>query len=166
MPGTMPEYTPPEMHFEGMIGTPADVWGLACTIFQIYAGFPLFSSFLKRDILKRIVETLGKLPDPWWGAFKERPKWFDEDGNPKATGTAKKTSIKQKLAMIGCQSAPPSHHRSRSGIIDGPMTERGTMLDDDEIEVLGDLLEKMLQYRPQDRIKMCEVVAHPWFHQK
>ena len=162
----MPEYTPPEMYFEEKIGTPADVWGLACTIFQIHAGFPLFSSFLKRDILKRIVETLGKLPDPWWGAFKERHKWFDEDGNPKATGTAKKTSIKQKLAMIGCQSAPPSHHRSRSGIIDGPMTERGTRLDDDEIEVLGDLLEKMLKYRLQDRIKMCEVVAHHWFHQK
>ena len=47
------------------------------------------------------------------------------------------------------------------------MAERfGTRLGDDEIEVLGDLLEKMLQYRPQDRIKMCEVVAHPWFDQK
>ena len=68
--------------------------------------------------------------------------------------------------MIGCQGAPPSHHRSRLGIIDSPMTERGTRLDDDEIEVLGDLLEKMLQYRPQDRIKMCEVVAHPWFDHK
>jgi serine/threonine-protein kinase SRPK3 len=47
---------------------------------------------------------------------------------------------------------------------DGPIMERsGTRLDDVEIEVLGDLLEKMLRYQPQDRIKMCEVVAHPWF---
>ena len=159
-PATAPEYMSPEAHFEGRIGPPADVWGLACTIFQIRAGSPLFEAPLggMDGILKRIVETLGKMPDPWWGAFTNRHIWFNEDGNPKDSGDAKKMSIKQKLRSIGSQDL------SRAIRDDGPMAERpGTRLDDVEIEVLGDLLEKMVRYQPQDRIKMCEVVAHPWF---
>jgi len=37
------------------------------------------------------------------------------------------------------------------------------ILDKVELEVLGDLLKKMLCYQPQDKIKICEVAAHPWF---
>lgn len=102
--------------------------------------------------------TLGKLPEPWWGAFKDRHEWFDEDGNPKAARCANKTSIKEELANIGRQDVPLATGD------DGPMMERsGTRLDDVEIELLGDLLEKMLRHQPQHRIKMCEVVFHPWF---
>jgi len=39
----------------------------------------------------------------------------------------------------------------------------GTRLDKVEIELLGDLLEKMMRYQAEDRIKISEVVAHPWF---
>jgi len=159
-PATAPEYISPEAYFEGRIGPPADVWALACTIFQIRAGSPLFVAFLggMNLVLKEIVATLGKMPDPWWGAFESRHVWFDEDGNPKVPGSAEKTSIKQELASIGSQDA------SRGIRDDGLMAERPeTMLDEVEIEMLGDLLEKMLCYHPQDRIKMCEVVAHPWF---
>ena len=88
------------------------------------------------------------LPDPWWGAFKERHRWFDEDGNPKAMGTAKKTTIKQRLAIIGAQGALPPGNRPQARlrfriIDDGPMAERfGTRLGDDEIEALGIYLRR------------------------
>ena len=162
----MPDYLSPEAHFEGKIGPPSDIWALACAIFQIRAGSPLFDAFLGGDdeVLKEIVATLGKLPELWWGAFENRHRWFDEDGEPKAPELqhvrlpAKKTSIKQKLASIGSHDVPPATGD------DGPMIERpGTKLDNVEIQVLGDLLEKMLRYQPRDRIKICEVVAHPWF---
>ena len=39
----------------------------------------------------------------------------------------------------------------------------GTLLDDKEVELLDDLLGKMLRYRPEERISMKEVVQHPWF---
>ncbi|KAF8962533.1 kinase-like domain-containing protein [Flammula alnicola] len=166
VPATMPHYQSPEARFEGRISMPSDVWALACTIFEIRAGSPLFEAFLggNDEILKEIVATLGKLPEPWWGAFENHYLWFDEDGKPKARELqqvllpAEKTSIKQKLASIGKQDAPPATGD------DGPMMERpGTRLDELEIQLLGDLLEKMLRYRPQDRIKMSEVVSHPWF---
>ena len=158
-PATAPEYMSLEACFEGRIGPPADVWALACMIFQICAGFPLCEASLGEDgILKKIVVTLRKLPDPWWGVFNNHHIWFDEDRNPKVPGSAKKTSTKQKLAGIGSQDVP-----LKIGD-DGPMAEwPGMRLTDIEIEVLGDLLEKMLRYQPQDRIKMCEVVTHPWF---
>ncbi|RDB29753.1 Serine/threonine-protein kinase SRPK [Hypsizygus marmoreus] len=165
-PATVPHYQSPEARFEGRIGAPSDVWALACTIFQIRAGFPLFEAFLGGDdeILKEIVATLGKLPEPWWDAFENHHLWFDEDGMPKARELqqvllpAEKTSIKQKLESVGGQDALPATGD------DGPMMERpGTRLDKMEIQLLGDLLKKMLRYRPQGRIKMREVVAHPWF---
>ena len=34
------------------------------------------------EVLKQTVETLGRLPDPWWDAFEERTLWFGEDGQP------------------------------------------------------------------------------------
>ncbi|KIM46980.1 hypothetical protein M413DRAFT_63939 [Hebeloma cylindrosporum] len=166
-PATVPHYQSPEARFEGTIGMPSDIWALACTIFEIRAGFPLFEAFLGGDdeILKEIVATLGKLPEPWWTAFDNHHLWFDEHGKPKARELqqvllpAEKTSVKQKLASIGTQDAPPAIGS------DGPMMERtGTKLEKVEIELLGDLLAKMLRYRPEDRIKISEVVSHPWFN--
>jgi len=165
-PATVPHYQSPEARFEGRIGMPSDVWALACTIFEIRAGFPLFEAFLGGDdeILKEIVATLGKFPEPWWSAFENHPLWFDEDGKPKARELqqvllpAEKTSIVQKLASIGDQDVPPAIGN------DGPMMERpGTKLDEVEIQLLGDLLAKMLRYRSEDRIQISEVTSHPWF---
>ncbi|KAG6864085.1 hypothetical protein C0991_000262, partial [Blastosporella zonata] len=165
-PATAPHYQPPESRFDGRINMSSDIWALACTIFQIRAGFPLFESFFGTDddVLKEMVATLGKLPETWWHLFENRHLWFDEDGNPKPQELqetlvlVEKTSIKQKLVGIGSQDVPPENGT------DGPMIERtGTRLGDIEIELLGDLLGKMLRYRPEDRISIREVASHPWF---
>ena len=47
---------------------------------------------------------------------------------------------------------------------DGPMMEPpGTRLEEEELELLSNLLEKMLRYQPEKRITITEVVRHPWF---
>ena len=47
---------------------------------------------------------------------------------------------------------------------EGRMIERtGVRLHEEEVEMLGDLLEKMLKYRPEERMRMHEVIEHPWF---
>ena len=165
-PATVPHYLSPEARFEGNIGAPSDIWALGCTIFEIRAGFPIFETFFGGDdeVLMQTVATLGKLPLPWWNAFENRHLWFDEQGIPKTEELQKvllhteKTSIIQKLASIGTDDVPPVTGD------DGPMMEsRGTRLDECEIELLGDLLQKMLRYRPQDRISITDVISHPWF---
>lgn len=165
-PGTVLNYQPPETRFEGRAGVEADVWALGCAIFEIRAGFPLFDPFLgsDTDVLRQTVETLGRLPDPWWSSFSERGLWFEEDGEPKSAEVqalagvllrSNKSSIRAKLRAIGTE--------DDRTFVEGPMIEKsGVRLSEEEGELLQDLLERMLRYRPEERIGMREVVEHPW----
>ncbi|KAA1467008.1 kinase-like protein [Dentipellis sp. KUC8613] len=167
-PATVINYCAPEMRFEKRTGFETDVWALGCAIFEICAGFPLFDPFLgsDADVLRQTVETLGKLPEPWWMSFAEQALWFDEDGEPKSEKDQKlagallcssKSSIREKLRSIGARD-------DLSDFDQGPMMEKpGVRLCEEELEVLGDLLERMLRLHPEERIRMPEVVEHPWF---
>jgi len=150
------------------VGPEADIWALGCAIFEICAGFPLFDPFLGSDVdvLRQTVETLGRPPGPWWAAFQQRALWFEGDGQPKSEGDqehagvlvkAYKSSIRAKLLKIGGQDDPPFED-------EGPMLEKpGIRLHQEEVELLEDLLEKMLKYRPEERIRITDVIQHPWF---
>ncbi|KAK9243571.1 kinase-like domain-containing protein [Lipomyces tetrasporus] len=54
--------------FEGKASVWSDIWALGCTIFEIRAGFQLFESFFDDpdDAIRQMVQTLGKLPEPWF----------------------------------------------------------------------------------------------------
>ncbi|KAF9451103.1 kinase-like protein [Macrolepiota fuliginosa MF-IS2] len=167
-PGTVLNYQSPETRFEGRVGLEADIWALGCAIFEIRAGFALFESFLGSDvdILRQTVETLGRLSDPWWAAFEQRALWFEEDGQPKSEQDqeragvllkAYRSSIRAKLLEIAERDGPPSED-------EGPMIEKtGVRLHEEEVGLLEDLLEKMLKYNPEERIRIQDVIRHPWF---
>ncbi|KAF9563706.1 hypothetical protein CPC08DRAFT_816440 [Agrocybe pediades] len=150
---TLINYISPEARFTRRASFEADVWSLGCAIFEIRAGFPLFEPFLGSDaiILKKTVETLGRLPDPWWNAFAQRKVWFEEDGRPKSQEeheragvmlTSRKTSIREKLLEIGKDVDEPFEE-------EGPFIEKAYMeMTEGEADMLTDLLEKMLKYRP------------------
>ncbi|VDB92265.1 unnamed protein product [Peniophora sp. CBMAI 1063] len=167
-PATVFNYISPEARFEDRAGLEADVWALGCAIFEIRAGAALFETFLQSDlsVLIETVSLLGRLPDPWWGMFTERSTWFGEDGEAKSAEEqeragglrARKTSIREQLRLIGAGVDAPLSS-------DGPMIEQtGVRLREEEVDLLGDLLEKMLKYRPEDRIRIDEVINHPWFN--
>lgn len=84
-PDTPVHYWFPETFFESKISFASDVWALACTIFEIRAGFQLFDPFLASDtlILQQIVGTLDRFPDLWWSPWEAREQWFDEAGKVK-----------------------------------------------------------------------------------
>ncbi|KAL5531926.1 hypothetical protein ACEPAF_5489 [Sanghuangporus sanghuang] len=161
-PATPYHYLSPEAYFDSKLTFASDVWALACVIYEIRAGFALFEPFLAstHTVLKQMVEMLGRFPDPWWSSWDQRLKWFEESGEPKSEAEqqkagvfvqAEKTSIRRKLCSIG--------------IPDEAYDEvtTGTPLEKEEADLLADLLEKMLNYLPEDRITMKEVVQHPWF---
>jgi serine/threonine-protein kinase SRPK3 len=167
-PGTVLNYQSPEARFEGCMGLEADIWALGCVIFEIRAGFALFESFLGSDvdILRQMVETLGRLPDPWWAAFEQRALWFEGDGQPKSEQDqerggvllkAYRSYIRAKLLEIGGQDDPLSED-------EGPVIEKpGVRLPEEEVGLLEDLLEKMLKYIPEERIRIQDDIRHPWF---
>ena len=168
-PGTVINYQSPEARFEGRVGFEADIWALGCAIFEIRAGFALFESFLGNevDILRQMVEMLGRLPDPWWGVFEQRALWFEEDGQPKSEQDqeraglnviAHRSSIRAKLLEIGEQDDSPFED-------EGPMIEKPWVrLHEEEVALLRDLLEKILKYIPEERIRIRDVIRHPWFN--
>ena len=39
----------------------------------------------------------------------------------------------------------------------------GVRLHEEEVGLLEDLLEKMLKYNPEERIRIQDVIRHPWF---
>jgi serine/threonine-protein kinase SRPK3 len=62
-----------------------------------------------------------------------------------------------KLLEIGEQDAPPSED-------EGPMIENSRVrLPEEEVDLLADLLHKMLKYSPEERICIQDVIRHPWF---
>ena len=92
--------------------------------------------------------------------WAERRTWFDEAGALKPADEqrtllpAVQDSILQKSrAEIGDQ--------NDSNVNGGTMTEkRGSGLGEAEVKLLADLLDKMLRYRPEDRISISEVLQH------
>ena len=150
-PATVDQYMAPETRFESRVVIASDVWALACIIYEIRTGTPLFDDFL---ILMQLVELLGKFPDRWWTEYEMHDMWFEEEtGEPKpvavqrANGVstiARKTSIREFLEDVGDEAFK-------------------TAMDDQETDLLEDLLLKMLRYEPEDRISMREVKEHPWF---
>ena len=96
-PATAILYCPPETLFDNKFSFASDIWELACTIFEIRAGYSLISSLFanKSTIVRDAVELFGKLPDPWWNAFKDRHLWFDENGQPKSPDH--KSSIREAV---------------------------------------------------------------------
>ncbi|TFK51984.1 kinase-like protein [Heliocybe sulcata] len=152
-PATVFNYLSPEARFEARAGLEADVWALGCAVFEMRAGFPLFESFFgsDEDILTQTVEMLGRLPEPWWGAFVE------EQARAGVWLKGAQSGIRERLREIGAQDDAPA-------VGEGKMIEPfGVRLREGEVELLGDLLEKMLKYRPEERIKIDEVIRHPWF---
>ncbi|OJJ78262.1 hypothetical protein ASPBRDRAFT_111894 [Aspergillus brasiliensis CBS 101740] len=75
---------PPETYFEPKksLSFPADIWTLACTLWELIGQRPLFEGFnASADwVIKEHVDTLGTLPLPWWQKWESRSKWFNEDG--------------------------------------------------------------------------------------
>jgi serine/threonine-protein kinase SRPK3 len=151
-------YCPPEMYFELRVCPASDVWMLACLLFELRAGYPLFDFYgAPVYVIRDMVWLFGRLPDPWWSKLRERGQWFDETGGPlpHAEHTQPRT-LRDALRKIGRDDRP--HCTPQNSMQD----KAGTFLDEAEVEALGDLLEKMLRYCPEDRITISDVVHHPW----
>lgn len=166
-PATIINYVSPEARFDDRAGLEADVWGLGLTIFAIRTGAHLFSDFMAstRTVLVEMLQTLGRPPERWCKKIKEHDGSKDDSGSddqehPLVLKNIVSTApLRDILRDVGSEDEPPME-----GEDDGPMIEKtGTRIPDEEVELLGDLLGKMLKYEPEERITMEEVVEHPWF---
>ncbi|KAH8783729.1 kinase domain-containing protein [Hyaloscypha finlandica] len=145
-------YRSPEALFAEKEGTPiglaADVWALACVIYDLFAKGTLFECFVPDadDVFAENISLLGKPPQRWWDMWEAKGDFFNENGEwnikSKRVSDGKYMSMKTRMGYIA---------EDREGSITG-----------EELEDLTGLLEQMLRWLPDDRATAEELTNGRW----
>jgi len=120
-----------------------DIWALAVVFHRIFTGMFLFCDDPGYE-LRRIVEILGKLPEPYWSSWSKRSMHFDDEG--KSLDLPTQRPIRKPF----------------SEEIDSGLKRFGGMGDEERVMVI-EMQKRMVIYEPEKRIRADELVKCPWF---
>lgn len=173
--GLATSYRPPELLLDQIVGIGADLWTLGCTLFAIRTGRRLFAPqvFRKDMMLYCMVLTLGKLPEPWWTAWKAREKCFEDDLDDIGCPVMVNDSFSRESALhsnsIQSKVASPifDYPRSIKQALKSRHGSYGHLLGQNtipqvEIDLFADLLETLLRYDPGTRSAAKSIFHHQW----
>ncbi|KAM3967090.1 CDC like kinase darkener of apricot isoform 4-T4 [Aphomia sociella] len=132
-------YRAPEVILELGWSQPCDVWSIGCIMFELHLGITLFQTHDNREHLAMMERILG--PIPYRMARKTRTKYFyhgklDWDDKSSA-GRYVRENCKPLLRYLQSNS---EEHRQ-----------------------LFDLIARMLEYEPSQRITLRDALKHPFF---
>ncbi|XP_061704517.1 probable myosin light chain kinase DDB_G0279831 isoform X1 [Cydia pomonella] len=140
-------YRAPEVILELGWSQPCDVWSIGCIMFELHLGITLFQTHDNREHLAMMERILG--PIPYRMARKTRTKYFyhgklDWDEKSSAARYVRENC----KPLLRYQQSNSEEHRQ-----------------------LFDLITRMLEYEPSQRITLREALKHPFFsklptHQK
>ncbi|XP_055381315.1 serine-rich adhesin for platelets [Condylostylus longicornis] len=132
-------YRAPEVILELGWSQPCDVWSIGCILFELYLGMTLFQTHDNREHLAMMERILGQIP--YRMARKTKTKYFYHgklDWDEKSSAG--------RYVRDHCK--PLSRY----------------LLSDSEDHVqLFDLIKKMLEYEPSQRVTLSEALRHPFF---
>ncbi|KAK7417849.1 hypothetical protein QQX98_004324 [Neonectria punicea] len=166
--GIPAHYAAPEIVFDSFGSTAMDIWSLGCTLYEIRLGRRLFNVFQlvglrKEDYMDEISSILGEPPTPWtqYYSVSDDESENDMSQNDLDLGDDGDTcvgpqgergrSIQNKLASChDCTGQGCAHPRFE--LISKP-----------EAATFADLLERLLRYRPEERLSAQDVLKHEWF---
>ncbi|XP_042870198.1 probable dual specificity protein kinase madd-3 isoform X4 [Penaeus japonicus] len=132
-------YRAPEVILELGWQQPCDVWSIGCIMFELYLGITLFQTHDNREHLAMMERILG--PIPYRMGRKTRTKYFYHgklDWDEKSSAG--------RYVRENCK----------------PLRSYQTSSDEDH-RLLFDLITKMLEYEPGQRISLSEALRHPFF---
>ncbi|XP_042870197.1 probable dual specificity protein kinase madd-3 isoform X3 [Penaeus japonicus] len=142
-------YRAPEVILELGWQQPCDVWSIGCIMFELYLGITLFQTHDNREHLAMMERILG--PIPYRMGRKTRTKYFyhgklDWDEKSSA-GRYVRENCKPLRVMLSRYLVCNSYQTSS----------------DEDHRLLFDLITKMLEYEPGQRISLSEALRHPFF---
>ncbi|XP_017796330.1 PREDICTED: dual specificity tyrosine-phosphorylation-regulated kinase 2 isoform X1 [Habropoda laboriosa] len=132
-------YRAPEVILELGWSQPCDVWSIGCILFELYLGITLFQTHDNREHLAMMERILGTIPHRM--ARKTKTKYFYHgklDWEEKSSAG--------RYVRDNCK---PLH--------------RCMLSDDEEHRQLFDVIQKMLEYEPSQRITLKDALSHPFF---
>ncbi|KAL6439141.1 hypothetical protein ACFW04_003833 [Cataglyphis niger] len=132
-------YRAPEVILELGWSQPCDVWSIGCILFELYLGITLFQTHDNREHLAMMERILGTIPHRM--ARKTKTKYFYHgklDWDDKSSAG--------RYVRDNCK---PLH--------------RYMLSDDEEHRQLFDLIQRMLEYEPSQRITLKDALTHPFF---
>lgn len=135
----------PEVALGLQYGTEIDVWSYACVLVELFTGKPLFPAASERELIGMFVSYFGSPPSELINGKKRAEKFFDHQGNLKDND----------------QISPSS--RQIDDLFNSKIND-----DDDEsneskaIKQLCDLVKKCFCWLPKERIKMEDILNHPF----
>ncbi|KAL8982760.1 MAG: hypothetical protein Q9177_005173 [Variospora cf. flavescens] len=129
------------------VGMPADIWTLACTVYDVLGEANLFEGFWPDEdaVMCEVVSALGKPSEGLWRAWENRHDYFNEDGS---------------------WVPEPRKHSAMSRPLDMRIAQMGRAGDENftkaEQDALLQLLKGMLAYHPKERFTITDVVHSEW----
>jgi serine/threonine protein kinase len=115
-------YCSAELVLDKVVSTGSDLWALGCTLFEIRTGRKLFDMF-DDDMdshLYYMVLLLGKLPEPWWTAWKAPSKLvrqrFRPSGSREEVFPGHGATGHGKPGPGGNHPCTSSHHSKRTSL--------------------------------------------------
>ena len=159
--GTPVSYCSPELLLESKASRASDIWALACTIFEIRSGFPLFESFVgsSTEILEEIVRILGMPPEPSHSLWEKYGITIADHAQLDGS------TLNDRIREIGVYDQEPSIHDGDIASKDHHtlLEPSGRRITRDEETGLADLLRRTLDYTPEKRLSAEKVANHSWF---
>ena len=158
--GTPVSYCSPELILERKASRKSDIWALACTIFEIRSGFPLFESFVgsSTEILEEMVRILGMPPESSFSLWKKNGMTItdhEERDGPALNDRIREIGMyDQELSIRDGDVTSLNHHT----LLEPP----GKRVIGDEANTLSDLLRRALDYIPENRLSSEKVANHVW----
>ncbi|XP_007478223.2 dual specificity protein kinase CLK3 [Monodelphis domestica] len=133
-------YRPPEVILELGWAQPCDVWSIGCILFEYYRGFTLFQTHENREHLVMMEKILGPIPSHMIHRTRKQ-KYFYKGGLVWDENTSDGRYVKENCKPL-----------------------RSYMLHDSLEHVqLFDLMRRMLEFDPAQRITLAEALLHPFF---
>ncbi|XP_042908738.1 dual specificity protein kinase CLK2 isoform X3 [Parasteatoda tepidariorum] len=132
-------YRAPEVILELGWSQPCDVWSIGCILFELLMGITLFQTHDNREHLAMMERILGPLP--YRMCRKTKTKYFYHgrlDWDHKSSAG--------RYVRENCKSLKRYIH-----------------VDDEEHRLLYELVSRMLEYEPSQRITLEEALAHPFY---
>ncbi|XP_072765653.1 serine/threonine-protein kinase Doa isoform X1 [Anoplolepis gracilipes] len=132
-------YRAPEVILELGWSQPCDVWSIGCILFELYLGITLFQTHDNREHLAMMERILGTIPHRM--ARKTKTKYFYHgklDWDDKSSAG--------RYVRDNCK---PLH--------------RYMLSDDEEHRQLFDLVQRMLEYEPSQRLTLKDALTHQFF---